>query len=394
MREEILESKGQELDFVDESSSLSDSLWRECWCIGGLPVDNVSTEEVLSLLEHAHLLEQKTVINTPNLNFLRRVRSEPLFYRALLDSDMLIPDGMPVLWLAKLLGAPMKERVAGSSVVTSLIHRVGSNPISLFFFGGDPGVAKRAHRVCNSVSSPVTSAGFYNPGWGSVEQLSASENLEIISENEPDILLVSLPAAKSVPWIHACKDKVKARVFIASGITVSFIAGAVKRAPVYIQKLGLEWVWRIKEEPRLARRYFVDAMWLLKELLFTYLPLKIFHTLNTTPQHGDSESFVVERQSGGLVSISLPAFCDAVNVEAFLHTCEELLEEPLDIELDLRRTNSLDSRFLGSLLVLRKIQRDRGSKLSLVNLSPKLRLLMRLHNVAAAFSQESSSVVS
>lgn len=385
MREEIVDIQTQVVDFIEESST-TNGLWRESWCVAGLPVDNVSTREVLELLEHAGDLPQKTVINTPNLNFLRRLRSEPDFHQALLASDLLIPDGMPVLWLARLLGAPMRERVAGSTVVSSLIHRENASPISLFFFGGDPGVAKKAHRICNSVLSPVISAGYFNPGWGSVEELSEEDHLRKISESSPDILLVSLPAAKSVPWINACKHKVRAKVFIASGITVSFIAGAVKRAPKLVQKIGLEWAWRIKEEPRLARRYAVDALWLLRELFLTFLPLLAMSRWYGRQSIVRSGSFIVEHQEQAVVSIALPPVCDLLNVDSFLHTCEELLEEQIDIVLDAQNTQFLDSRFLGSLLVLRKIQAERNRKLTMINSSRPVSLLLKFHSVGEAFS--------
>lgn len=242
----------------------------------GLPFHAVSQSEAIEQLWQAVRAEQPLFLTTPNLNFAVACRSDASFRHSVLQSDLVVADGMPLVWAARLLGIPIRERVAGSSVFESI--RTSPPPDSgpqmrVFFFGGQPGVARLAHERVNAGSPGMFSAGFLDPGFGSVEQMSSDAVIDAINSACPDFLVVALGAAKGQAWIQRNRNRLNAKVISHLGAVINFSAGSVARAPVWMQNVGLEWLWRIREEPQLWRRYAADALALLSILMKELIPL-------------------------------------------------------------------------------------------------------------------------
>ena len=244
-----------------------DDLDRNVWSLLGLPFDAVTMDETIGRIHHAVRTREKCFISTPNLNFLIASQKDSDFRDSVINSDLSVADGKPIIWMARLLNIPLPERVAGSDIIERLIeNREGNKPIQVFFFGGLDGVAEQACEKLNAQGKGLQCAGFHNPGFGTVEEMSTSNIIDTINQSGADFVIVSLGAKKGQAWIQANKEKLEAPVISHLGAVVNFISGTVKRAPKILQRSGLEWVWRIKEEPALWWRYWNDGIALIRLL--------------------------------------------------------------------------------------------------------------------------------
>lgn len=241
----------------------------------GLPFDRVTMDDAVRQVLEAVRTRRRLFLSTPNLNFLVAAQRDPAFRASVLDSDLSLADGMPLVWMSRLLGTPLPERVAGSSLFERLRDEprpAGVDPIRVYFFGGPPGAAEAAARRLNGQGGGMVCVGFESPGFGTVEDMSGEEVIARINAAGADFLVVALGAEKGQAWIQRNRSRLQAPVLSHLGAVVNFAAGTVSRAPVWMQRAGLEWVWRVKEEPRLWRRYAGDARALASLLLRRVLP--------------------------------------------------------------------------------------------------------------------------
>ncbi|KKM23840.1 hypothetical protein LCGC14_1611150, partial [marine sediment metagenome] len=226
----------------------------------GLPFDALSLDEAVVEVESAIQTQKRCFLSTPNINFTIAATEDEAFFDSVVQSDLSVVDGMPLVWLASLSGLPIKERVAGSDLFQALMTRKRETPIRVFFFGGEEGIAELAHLKLNSDVQGMESVGFYDPGFVSIEEMSQSHIIDKINQSKPDFLLVALGAKKGQAWIMANQEKLNAPVISHLGAVINFVAGHVERAPKKWQKFGLEWLWRVKQEPKLWRRYASDGV--------------------------------------------------------------------------------------------------------------------------------------
>ncbi len=233
--------------------------------IFGLPIDCVSMRQAILMIDRGLVADGQLIFATPNVNFLAEANRDAAFADAVLRSDAFFADGTPLLWLARLLGIRLPERVAGSDLFENL-RRSSGQPIRVFFFGGDPGVAKAAHEAVTSDPGRFIPTGYLDPGFGSAEQLSSDEIVSAINAANADFLVVSLGARKGHLWIERNKARLNCRVISHLGAVVAFAAGHVRRAPPLVARFGFEWLWRTIAEPRLATRYLRDGVFLVGTL--------------------------------------------------------------------------------------------------------------------------------
>ncbi|WP_417585068.1 WecB/TagA/CpsF family glycosyltransferase [Nitrincola sp.] len=264
--------------------NLADYRFRQQWMLLGLPFDAVTLDQACDRVYQAIDSRTRCFISTPNLNFVINADKDPEFARSVWLSDLNLADGMPLVWAARWLKIPVPERVAGSTLFDSLVQRATEErPLRVFFFGGDPGVAERAADVLNSQPGHAYCCGYLEPGRGSVESMSSDAIIEQINASQADFLVVSLGAKKGQAWILHNLSRLDVPVVSHLGAVVNFVAGTVKRAPVVWQKLGLEWLWRIVEEPHLWRRYLGDGIAALR------LAVGVFKARFHRAQISDSE---------------------------------------------------------------------------------------------------------
>jgi len=199
---------------------------------------------------------------TPNLDHMRRAGSDPEFRQMLDEADVVVADGTPLIWASRLQGTPLPERVAGSSLVWSLAESAAKNNRSLYLLGGDPGAADKAAGEIKKRYPDLNIVGTDCPPMGFDQDPQEIENvLKKVLDAGPDIVYVGLGSPKQERLIRQVRNKLPHVWWLGIGISLSFMAGDVRRAPRWVQKIGLEWLHRLFQEPgRLAKRYLVHGL--------------------------------------------------------------------------------------------------------------------------------------
>lgn len=277
---------------------------RDLVCLLGLPFDSVTMDEAIRRIRAAVRTRRRLFLSTPNLNFLISAQRDDAFRASIYDSDLSVADGMPLIWMSRLIGAPLPERVTGSGLFERLVEEplpAGADPIRVYLFGGPPGAAEAAARNLNVRAGGMVCVGFESPGFGSVDEMSGDDVLARIDASGADFLVVALGAAKGQAWIQRNRERLAVPVISHLGAVVNFAAGTVSRAPAWVQRAGLEWAWRIKEEPQLWRRYAKDARAMAGLFFGCVLPFALrvrIHRLfgcDDESLFGDSRSTTVSR---------------------------------------------------------------------------------------------------
>lgn len=199
---------------------------------------------------------------TANLDHLRRYRGDPVARGLIDDADLVVADGMPLVWASRLAGKPLPERVAGSRLVWSICKSAAAGGHSLFLLGGDPGVAERAAGIFTERYRGLEIAGTACPPRGFLRDDAQMEDLlSELTRVEPQIVFVALGFPKQDLLIRRLRDVLPNASFLGVGISLSYVTGDVSPAPNWISRLGLEWVYRLSQDPeRLVRRYLIDGL--------------------------------------------------------------------------------------------------------------------------------------
>lgn len=199
------------------------------------------------------------VVVTPNLDHLRRYLHDLSFGALIAEADLVVADGMPLVWASRLQGTPLPERVPGSALISTLSSAAGQKGKSIFLLGGDIGTADGAARALKAKFPHCIIAGTYFPPFGfEKDYLQLSTIIQTLSDAQPDIVYVALGSPKQEKLIAQLRPVCPKAWWIGVGNSFSFLAGHVKRAPVWMQKSGLEWTHRLFQEPRrLFRRYLI-----------------------------------------------------------------------------------------------------------------------------------------
>lgn len=199
------------------------------------------------------------VVVTPNLDHLRRYLHDVNFGALVAEADLVVPDGMPLVWASRLQGTPLPERVAGSNLISSLSAAASKRGRSIYLLGGSPGTAEGAARVLLSRHPELKVAGFYYPPLGfEHDPKEMAQIIASISQSRPDIIYVALGSPKQERLIARLRPIMPGAWWMGVGNSFSFLCGDVRRAPVWMQKVGLEWSHRLLQEPRrLFKRYIM-----------------------------------------------------------------------------------------------------------------------------------------
>ncbi|MFN9275446.1 MAG: WecB/TagA/CpsF family glycosyltransferase [Planctomycetota bacterium] len=202
------------------------------------------------------------VVATANLDHVRRLQQPGPFRDVYAAADVVTVDGMPVVWACRIQGTPVKCRVAGSDLMRSLPAAAAAADRSVFLLGGDPGAAEAAAARLCAASPALRIAGIECPPFGFDQDAAAMAALRArLAAARPDLVFVALGSPKQEFVIRDLRAALPAAWWLGVGISFSFVAGDVQRAPRWLQRLGLEWLHRLVQEPRrLARRYLVDGL--------------------------------------------------------------------------------------------------------------------------------------
>jgi N-acetylglucosaminyldiphosphoundecaprenol N-acetyl-beta-D-mannosaminyltransferase len=236
-------------------------------CVDDLTFDKVTMKEaVRRIVRMAKRRDRARYVCTGNLDHLVIADRDPEFRAAYRRADLVVADGAPVIWLSRIAsraaGGPLPERVAGSDLFWELARASGEANLRLFFLGGVPGSAPKAAEIVERRHPSARIAGTYCPPFESFDTKDEQANIRrIVRQAAPDVLLVAFGAPKQEKWIAANKEALGVPVSIGVGGSFEMAAGMRQRAPAWIQRSGLEWLYRFAQEPRrLFQRYFVDDL--------------------------------------------------------------------------------------------------------------------------------------
>ena len=363
---------------MDDDAVLQD-FRRKTWCLLGLPFDAVDLQAAVESIRRAAGSGRTCFFSTPNLNFAVSALGDASFRQTLLNSDLSLLDGMPLLWAARILGIRLPEKVSGSDLFAALWQRPASENSSLkvFFFGGADGIAESASRNIAAGGAGLQCAGFLNPGFGSIDELSNPEFLDRINRSDADFLVVALGARKGQMWIDRNRVNLNPPVVGHLGAVLNFVAGTVRRAPAWMQRAGLEWTWRIYEEPSLWRRYLFDGVRFAAIFLTRLLPYALWRRFNPDRQRR-ADSLVVNREiEGDRLTISIEGACLRDSIEPLRPLFTQAALETRDVRLDLAGVSVVDGAFLGLCLVLKKHLDRSERRLEFVNPKPAVARIFR-----------------
>jgi N-acetylglucosaminyldiphosphoundecaprenol N-acetyl-beta-D-mannosaminyltransferase len=355
---------------------------RDVFCILGLPFDRVSLADAQRITRSAVTGRQRCFLSTPNLNFAIACLEDPQFRLSVIQSDLSIADGMPLIWIARATGLPINERVAGSTLFQSLRQAAlpaGSQAMRVYFFGGPPGVAQAACEKLNTSASAMTGVGFDSPGFGTIEQMSDAATIERINASQADFLVVALGAKKGQAWIQHNLSRLRVPLVSHLGAVVNFVAGTVSRAPLWAQKTGLEWLWRIKEEPKLWRRYRDDGLGLLTLLVQRVIPLALA-ARRQAPVAARFEAARMQVEEGeGDCILRLSGAVGQANIGRLRAVLPQAARSSKPLVVDCAGLDHIDSAALASLMLLYGACLAAGRPWAVLGASPALRKQFALH---------------
>jgi N-acetylglucosaminyldiphosphoundecaprenol N-acetyl-beta-D-mannosaminyltransferase len=358
---------------VSPRAVTTDDLSREVYGLLGMPIDASNRDAVFKRILAAATEGEPFLLSTPNVNFLVESKRDPEFRDSLLCSDLACVDGMPIVWLARFFGIPVAERVSGSDLFDTVrSNRDPSEPIKVFLFGGGEGVAQTVCQLINGRPSGMRCVGWLNPGFGTIAEMSTPEIIQTINDSNADLLAVFLSAKKAQYWLVLNHNRLSVPVRGQFGATINYQAGTVRRAPLTLQRLGFEWLWRIKEEPYLWRRYWKDGLSLARLVVTRALPVAAGLGWRRYIRKNNNEELSFEkREHDGFVVISLIGPATKTYATKYIPVFRSLLAEHRDVAIDISRTQSIDPRFFGLLLMLRKQLRKNGKILKITGASKK-----------------------
>lgn len=233
-------------------------------------IDNVTMSEAIDIIDKFINDGKYHYVVTPNVDHIIKLEKDEEFRRVYNEADLVLADGMPIIWISKIKKTPIKEKVSGSDLFPKVCELANNKGYRVFLLGAAEGVAQKAAVNLRKKFEGINIVGTYSPSYGFEKDKDEIKYiLDMINELKPDILAVGVGAPKQEKFCYKYKNDLRVPVCLSIGASIDFEAGNIKRAPKWMQNSGLEWFYRfIKEPKRMFKRYFVD------DIKIFYLALK------------------------------------------------------------------------------------------------------------------------
>jgi N-acetylglucosaminyldiphosphoundecaprenol N-acetyl-beta-D-mannosaminyltransferase len=354
---------------------LADFLDRTVHCILGLPFDEIDMQGAIHRIQNAAVNRDPCFLSTPNVNWIAGCLADEAFRNSVIRSHLSIADGMPLVWIAKLLRVPIYGRLAGSDLFEMLRHETKAS-LSMFFFGGQNGVAEEACKKLNAEQGGLKCVGYECPGFGTIEDMSSDECIAKINASEADFVVVALGAKKGQAWIERNRSRLTAPIISHLGAVVDFVAGRVNRAPPWVQDTGFEWLWRIKEDTSLSSRYYSDGLAFFRLFATRVLPFACFIWGHRLGLRGSARQEILQdeasdtliRLKGAFPSKSLGKLREALSKASLGNK---------HLRLEMAGVTYLDTELVGLLLQLSGYQGEHEKSLYITTASPIVRRVIK-----------------
>ena len=232
--------------------------------LAGVGVHRADRRAVAAILERFFVDGARHQIVTVNADFIRLARRDVEFRQVLNRADLAVADGMPLVWLSRLRGAPIPERVTGIDLIDDCCRIAAERGVGVFLLGAAPGVAEAAGRELARRHAGLQVTGTYAPPFGPPAAEEDARMVSAIRTAGRCLLFVAFGAPRQDLFIARHLGELDVVVAMGVGCAFDILSGAVRRAPRWMQRSGLEWVWRVAMEPgRLWRRYLIQDASLL-----------------------------------------------------------------------------------------------------------------------------------
>lgn len=266
----------------------------------GLPFHDVTLAETLDYCAAAMKSTEPGYLVTANVDFTTQAYEDPDLKKIVFFADRVVCDGMPLVWLSKWFGYPLRERVAGSDMVPKLLEICGKEQHPVYFFGSDLATLEEAKVIVENRYPGLKVVGVDSPPFGAVIEWDNDALCAKMRASGAKLLLVCLGCPKQERWIFAHHKECGIPLSIGVGASLDFITGKQRRAPRWMQKIGMEWFWRMASSPtRLVKRYSKDLVFLASASWQQYQShrhrMTLSDTVPTTPRVSEEKNFQLVR---------------------------------------------------------------------------------------------------
>lgn len=216
-----------------------------------IPVSSLSMQETVNFIQERLQKQKKTFAVTANAEIIMMAQKDSAYLELLQRADIVTPDGAGVVWAAKHLGSPVHERVAGYDLFHQLLQLAAKTQKKVYFFGGKPGIVEQAKSKALELYPALEIAGCRN---GYFQATETETIINDINNSGAEMLFAALGAPKQEFWLDGNKDKLQAKLLMGIGGSFDVLSGQTTRAPLWMQKAGLEWLYRLMKEPYRFKR--------------------------------------------------------------------------------------------------------------------------------------------
>jgi N-acetylglucosaminyldiphosphoundecaprenol N-acetyl-beta-D-mannosaminyltransferase len=346
----------------------------------GVAFDNLTVKETLARIEQMIVSRRAHYVVTANVDFLTQARTDLELQRIMLDAPLVLCDGTPLVWASRLFGNPLPERVAGADIVPELIRIAARKHYGVFFLGTTEEANQQAIARLQG-EYPGLQVTHYSPPFSSLLEMDDEEIIRRIRLAKPDMLFVAFGCPKAEKWIAMHYRELKVPVTIGVGATIDFLAGRVKRAPRWMQRGGVEWIYRLCQEPRrLFHRYAKDLRYFGGALVRQWWRLG---ARGGVGRNGARTSVIQVEHTWQRVEAARRLNKDSVEADA---ACwQAIAGADRHCLLELAQTQCVDSTGVAALVHLRKQLQISGNQLVLLSPSRAVQRALKLMRLEEFF---------
>jgi len=350
-------------------------------------------EDAVDLIEGMIASKRPHFLATANVDFVVQAVEDDELRRILFDAHLVVCDGAPLKWASRWLGNELPERIAGADLVPLLLRLAANRNYRVYFLGGQAEVTARAIQNLERDYPGLVIAGSDSPPFTPLHGMDHVGITERIQAAKPDMLFVSLGCPKQEKWIAMNYRRAGVPVSIGVGATIDFLAGEMKRAPLWMRRRGLEWFFRLLQEPRRLFKRYVKDFW-----VFGCAIRRQVKQLRPAQTSAVPTPATPTRREPGVMNpldtLILPERIDAAFVQSPACDWADRAARVPSLFADASKVKFVDSTGVGSLVRLQKQLREREGRLILFQVPPVLEnaiSLMKLNSILPAAVNLSSA---
>jgi N-acetylglucosaminyldiphosphoundecaprenol N-acetyl-beta-D-mannosaminyltransferase len=337
----------------------------------GIPINDLSLDDTIAAIDG--LIDEGGFhqIATANLDFLTKAIKDEELREVLCRCDLVVADGMPLVWASQMMGFPLRQRVTGADLLPRLAELSQRKQRKIFLLGGTEERSRAGVNALEAMYPGCQIVGRYSPPLGTLDELDHAYILEMIERAAPDVLLVAFGNPKQEKWLSMHRHRLNVPVCIGIGASLDFLSGDLSRAPMWMQQSGLEWFFRFVVEPRrLAARYLSNLACVLRHLSVQVI------TVVMQDRNPDGARISFQRRENALIA-KITGYFSGPLLEEFATNLQRGLETNDCLVLDLSLTTALGADALGLLAKLGSQMAERRQDVWLTGMQSGMRRVLK-----------------